>query len=125
MVQWPTVPATSYFHLTTPKDNRFKPMEPNNLPDVIGGSEGESKMRKMLIGIAAVGALTFATAANAGPGERTLSGAAIGAGTGAVVAGPVGAVAGGVIGAVVGGPRISRHRSCWYGRHNVRHCRSR
>jgi outer membrane lipoprotein SlyB len=82
-------------------------------------------MRKMMMAIAAVGALTFASAAHAGPGERTLSGAAIGAGTGAVVAGPVGAVAGGVIGAVVGGPRISRHRSCWYDRHNVRHCRSR
>jgi len=100
-------------------------MEPNNLSDVIGGSEGESEMRKMLIGIAAVGMLTFASAANAGPSERTLSGAAIGAGAGAVVAGPVGAVAGGVVGAVVGGPRVSRHKQCWHDRRGVRHCRWR
>ena len=49
-------------------------------------------------------ALTFASAAQAEPSDRTLSGAAIGAGTGALVAGPIGAVAGGVVGAVVGGP---------------------
>ena len=82
-------------------------------------------MRKFLIGAVAMTALSMASAANAGPGERTLSGAAIGAGTGAVVAGPVGAVAGGVIGAVVGGPRISRHRNCWYDRRGYRHCRWR
>jgi osmotically inducible lipoprotein OsmB len=46
--------------------------------------------------------------------NRTVTGAAIGAGTGAVIAGPPGAIVGGVIGAVVGGPKIAyyhHHRS--------------
>ena len=87
-------------------------------------------MRKILmLGIgatlAAMTALPVNTA-NAQMRERTVTGAAIGAGTGAVVAGPPGAVVGGVIGAVVGGPRISRHssnRSCWRDGAGVRHCR--
>ena len=62
-------------------------------------------MRKFLFCAVTVLALGAATAANAAS-ERTLSGAAIGAGTGALVAGPIGAVAGGVVGAVVGGPRL-------------------
>jgi hypothetical protein len=83
-------------------------------------------MRRILIGIAAVAALSFASAAQAGPSDRTLSGAAIGAGTGAVVAGPIGAVAGGVVGAVVGGPTFRRSaKRCWYDRHGYRHCRWR
>jgi hypothetical protein len=53
--------------------------------------------------------------------ERTVTGAAIGAGAGAVVAGPVGAVVGGVGGAVIGGPRLS-HRHCWHDRNGYRHC---
>jgi osmotically inducible lipoprotein OsmB len=79
-------------------------------------------MRKTLIGMATLAALTFATGANA-QSNSTLSGAAIGAGTGAVVAGPVGAVAGGVIGAVVGGPTGRPHRRCWFSPNGVRHCR--
>jgi hypothetical protein len=82
-------------------------------------------MRKILFCAAMIAALSGATAANAAS-ERTLSGAAIGAGTGALVAGPIGAVAGGVVGAVVGGPRISGHgRTCWRDRRGVRHCRWR
>jgi len=82
-------------------------------------------MRKILFCAVTVLALGAATAANAAS-ERTLSGAAIGAGTGALVAGATGAVAGGVVGAVVGGPRLSGHgRSCWRDRHGVRHCRWR
>ncbi len=45
--------------------------------------------------------------------ERTMTGAAIGAGAGAIVLGPVGAVAGGAVGAIVGGPRITRAKRCW------------
>jgi len=79
-------------------------------------------MRKILIGVVAVTALSFASAANAEPTDSTLSGAAIGAGAGAVVAGPIGAVAGGAIGAVVGGPTFHRHKHCWSDRHGARHC---
>lgn len=80
-------------------------------------------MRKILFCAVAVIALGTASAANAAS-ERTLSGAAIGAGTGALVAGPIGAVAGGVVGAVVGGPRLSRgSKRCWYDRRGYRHCR--
>lgn len=69
---------------------------------------------------------TLLTATDAAAGERTLTGAAIGAGAGAIVAGPIGAVAGGAVGAWVGGPRISRgHKRCWYDRSGDRHCRSR
>jgi hypothetical protein len=99
-------------------------MEPNNLFRVIAPSLRELNMRKALIGMAVLAALSFASAANAAS-ESTLSGAAIGAGTGAVVAGPVGAVAGGVIGAVVGGPTIHRHKRCWRDGRGVRHCRYR
>ena len=64
-------------------------------------------MRKLAV---LIGALTLAAAlpAAAADSERTLTGAAIGAGAGAIVAGPVGAIAGGAIGATVGGPKISR-----------------
>lgn len=79
-------------------------------------------MRRILIGVVALTALSITTA-NAGPSDSTLSGAAIGAGTGALVAGPVGAVAGGVVGAVVGGPTGRAHRRCWYDPRGVRHCR--
>jgi outer membrane lipoprotein SlyB len=88
-----------------------------------------NSMRKILmIGIGATLAAMTAlpVAANAQFRERTVTGAAIGAGSGAVIAGPPGAVVGGVIGAVVGGPRISRHasnRSCWRDNAGVRHCR--
>ena len=69
-------------------------------------------MRKTLIGMVALAAISFGSAAQAAS-DSTLSGAAIGAGTGAVVAGPMGAVAGGVIGAVVGGPTGRAHLRCW------------
>ena len=83
-------------------------------------------MRKIMIGVVALTALTFASTAQAEPSDRTLSGAAIGAGTGALVAGPVGAVAGGVVGAVVGGPTFRRgYKRCWYDRAGYRHCRWR
>jgi hypothetical protein len=82
----------------------------------------EITMRKALIGMVALAAISFASAANAAS-DSTLSGAAIGAGTGAVVAGPIGAVAGGVIGAVVGGPTGHAHRRCWFSPNGVRHCR--
>lgn len=62
---------------------------------------------------------------SANAGERTVTGAAIGAGAGALVLGPVGAVAGGAIGAWVGGPRISRttaHKRCWRDNAGVKHC---
>jgi len=82
-------------------------------------------MRKILFCAVAIVALSTASVANAAS-ERTLSGAAIGAGAGAVVAGPLGAVAGGVVGAVVGGPRLSRSsKRCWYDRNGYRHCRWR
>ena len=86
-------------------------------------------MRKIwMIGIGATLAAMTAlpVTANAQMRERTVTGAAIGAGTGAVVAGPPGAVVGGVIGAVVGGPRVSRrasNRSCWIDNNGARRCR--
>lgn len=85
-------------------------------------------MRKILmIGMgatfAAIAALPVNTA-NAQLRERTVTGAAIGAGTGAVIAGPPGAVVGGVAGAIIGGPRVSsRSRSCWRDNNGMRHCR--
>jgi len=82
-------------------------------------------MRKIFIfGIGAVFATlaTLPLAASAQE-ERTLTGAAIGAGTGAVIAGPPGAVVGGVVGAVVGGPRISHQRSCWMDDDGDHRCR--
>jgi len=87
----------------------------------------EGIMRKMILaGIAALAIVSLPMTANAG--ERTVTGAAIGAGAGAVVAGPVGAVVGGGIGAWVGGPRITRssaHRRCWRDDAGVRHCHRR
>jgi osmotically inducible lipoprotein OsmB len=76
-------------------------------------------MRKIFV-IVALAALTALSAC----AERTVTGAAIGAGAGAVVAGPPGAVVGGVAGGVIGGPRISgrHHRACWHDRHGYRHC---
>ena len=83
-------------------------------------------MRKTLFAIVGVALLATTSVANA-QNERTMTGAAIGAGTGAVVAGPVGAVVGGVAGAVIGGPRISRRgvRTCWVNRYGNRVCRYR
>ena len=80
-------------------------------------------MRKTIIGIAALAMVSLASAANAGPRDSTVSGAAIGAGTGLLVAGPVGAVAGGVIGATVGGPTGRPHRRCWTELNGVRRCK--
>ena len=80
-------------------------------------------MRKLFIAAMTMSALCLASAANAGPSERTMSGAAIGAGAVAIVAGPVGAAAGGVVGAVVGGPRISRWKKCWIDRRGSKKCR--
>ncbi|MES1155066.1 MAG: hypothetical protein ABUL48_01420 [Pseudorhodoplanes sp.] len=81
-------------------------------------------MRTFAVAAAMFVAVAFSTPAYSG--ERTITGAAIGAGAGAVVAGPVGAVVGGGIGAVVGGPRLTRaHKHCWHDRRGVRHCRWR
>jgi osmotically inducible lipoprotein OsmB len=81
-------------------------------------------MRK--IPIAGTIGAALITASTASAGERTLTGAAIGAGAGAIVAGPIGAVAGGAVGAWVGGPRVTRrHKHCWYDRGGHRHCRWR
>ena len=82
-------------------------------------------MRKLLI--IGVTAAAFATAMlPARAQERTMTGAASGAGVGAVVLGPIGAVAGGAVGAAVGGPRISRAaRFCWRDKRGRRHCRWR
>ena len=85
----------------------------------------DALMRKLLMaGVIACTFLAISTAASAQ--ERTLTGAAIGAGAGAIVAGPIGAVAGGAVGAFVG-PRLSgrRYRECWYDRGGYRHCRWR
>jgi hypothetical protein len=82
-------------------------------------------MRKIYIAATLVALAGFS--ANATAQERTITGAAIGAGAGAAVAGPPGAVVGGVAGAVIGGPRLSRRayhrRSCWLDRRGFRHCR--
>lgn len=85
-------------------------------------------MRKVLIlgiGAALTAMAAMPVAANAQ--SRTLTGAAIGAGSGALIAGPPGAVVGGVAGAIIGGPRIHRgyrggYRSCWRDGRGVRHC---
>ena len=82
-------------------------------------------MRKTVFAVVGVALLATISVANA-QNERTMTGAAIGAGTGAVVAGPVGAVVGGVAGAVIGGPKISRSsRTCWINKHGNRVCRYR
>jgi hypothetical protein len=85
----------------------------------------EQSMRRFLVaGIISAALIAISTEALAG--ERTLTGAAIGAGAGAIVAGPIGAVAGGAVGAWVGGPRFTRrYRECWYDRGGYRHCRWR
>ena len=70
-------------------------------------------MKKLVLAIAAVTALA-GIVTSAAAQDRTVTGAAIGAGTGLLVAGPPGAVVGGVVGAVVGGPEIHcyhHHRS--------------
>lgn len=85
--------------------------------------------RSCLIGTTFVALAMLPAAATAQ--ERTVTGAAIGAGTGAVIAGPPGAIVGGVAGAVIGGPRISGRtharatRVCWRDRRGHRHCRWR
>ncbi|WP_424627992.1 hypothetical protein [Bradyrhizobium sp. SYSU BS000235] len=80
-------------------------------------------MRSMVLPLVLFAFTAFSAPASA-QSNRTLSGAAIGAGSGAIIAGPIGAVAGGVIGAVVGGPTFKRGgRHCWRDRHRVRHCR--
>ncbi|HWJ99122.1 MAG TPA: hypothetical protein VNR41_00250 [Xanthobacteraceae bacterium] len=81
----------------------------------------------VLAGIASlmISSALVAMPLSASAGERTVTGAAIGAGAGALVLGPVGAVAGGAIGAWVGGPRISRttaHKRCWRDNAGVKHC---
>jgi hypothetical protein len=87
-------------------------------------------MRKIFIVLTSAAAFA-ALAPAAQAQERTVTGAAIGAGAGAVIAGPPGAVVGGVAGAVIGGPRISGRtyargtRTCWRDRKGVRHCRYR
>jgi hypothetical protein len=76
-------------------------------------------MKTLMMTLAATAALlSISVSANADGPNRTVTGAAIGAGTGAVVAGPPGAVIGGVVGAVVGGPKIGHHR------HRVCHIRN-
>jgi uncharacterized protein YcfJ len=85
-------------------------------------------MRRLLLAAIASSMVSLALVAmpfSANAGERTVTGAAIGAGAGALVLGPVGAVAGGAIGAWVGGPRISRttaHKRCWRDNAGVKHC---
>jgi osmotically inducible lipoprotein OsmB len=82
----------------------------------------EGNMRTIYIATILAALTALPVAANA-QSDRTLSGAAIGAGAGAVVAGPVGAVVGGVGGAIVGGPSLRGRRSCWRDRNGYRHCR--
>jgi len=83
-------------------------------------------MRKIYIfGVASAFAAMAVLPVTANAQERTVTGAAIGAGAGALVAGPVGAVVGGGVGAVVGGPRLTHHRHCWRDRDGDRHCRYR
>jgi len=80
-------------------------------------------MRKLYVVALVLAALTtIPVAANAQVRERTMTGAAIGAGAGAVIAGPAGAVVGGLGGAFIGGPRITP-RHCWRDRYGYRHCR--
>jgi len=71
-------------------------------------------MKNFIVAIAAATAIA-GIAASAGAQEvivrdRTVTGAAIGAGAGLVVAGPPGALVGGVIGAVVGGPKVGYYQ---------------
>jgi hypothetical protein len=86
-------------------------------------------MRKIIVVAATFAVIALAAPSAANAQNRTITGAAIGAGAGAVVAGPVGAVAGGAVGAIVGGPRLHsvrhyrHHRHCWRDRRGHRHCR--
>jgi osmotically inducible lipoprotein OsmB len=80
-------------------------------------------MRKFYVVAVLAALIALPATAGAQVGERTVTGAAIGAGTGAAVAGPPGAVVGGVVGAVVGGPRITHRRHCWRDSRGHRHCR--
>jgi len=80
-------------------------------------------MRKLFLAAALAAVTALPGIANAQDNERTVTGAAIGAGAGAVVAGPVGAVVGGTAGAVIGGPRITRRHHCWHDSRGYRHCR--
>jgi outer membrane lipoprotein SlyB len=74
---------------------------------------------------AATALVSVATSAGAADGGRTVSGAAIGAGTGAVIAGPPGAIVGGVAGAVIGGPKLTHRRTYTrHRRHRVCHTRN-
>lgn len=71
-------------------------------------------------------AVTAAPNAASAQSSRTLTGAAIGAGSGAIIAGPPGAVVGGVVGAIVGGPSLGPRRAyqrCWYDRRGYQRCR--
>lgn len=82
-------------------------------------------MRQLIL-IAAFGLGLGISTAHARAGERTFTGAAIGAGTGALLGGPVGAVAGGVIGGIVGGPKFPRgYQECWRNRRGERFCQWR
>ena len=70
--------------------------------------------KKFIIAVAAATAVACivasASAEEVTIRDRTVTGAAIGAGAGLVVAGPPGAVVGGVIGAVVGGPKVTYYQ---------------
>ncbi len=83
-------------------------------------------MRKTAILAFAATALVLVPQAASAQSNRTLTGAAIGAGSGAIIAGPPGAVVGGVIGAVVYGPSIGTRRGyqkCWYDKRGYQRCR--
>ncbi len=76
-------------------------------------------MRKvMLLGIGAALTAMVAMPVAANAQNRTVTGAAIGAGSGALIAGPPGAVVGGVAGGFAGNA-IARDSDCDH--HRVRH----
>jgi len=84
-------------------------------------------MRKIFVFSTAVALMAFAATPQAAHAQnsRTLTGAAIGAGSGALIAGPPGAVVGGVVGAIVGGPAIRGHtyQRCWINKYGQQRCR--
>ncbi|HVG51043.1 MAG TPA: hypothetical protein VM867_05360 [Xanthobacteraceae bacterium] len=83
-------------------------------------------MRKTIIVLSASVLMSLAAVPASAQSSRTLTGAAIGAGSGAIIAGPPGAVIGGVIGAVVGGPAVPSRRSyqkCWYDKRGYQRCK--
>jgi len=83
-------------------------------------------MRKTALIVSAAAMMALAAAPASAQSNRTLTGAAIGAGSGAIIAGPPGAVVGGVIGAVVGGPAIGPRRGyqkCWIDKRGYQRCR--